>query len=107
MTGHKPWSENHDKGDEWPKTLVTYEDGKLPGKPVAVPLSEAERLQRQVDYFKDAADLHFADAERFRNALVQIADAESGIWGTIARKALNSQEEGPLSTWNTELGKKP
>jgi len=34
------------------------------------------------------------DMERYRRALVRIADSESGIWGRIAHVALHPEREG-------------
>jgi hypothetical protein len=53
-------------------------------------LEAAAELRRVVDEWDGASDATPEDAgeERLREALRQIADAESGIWGWIARDAL-------------------
>ena len=57
-------------------------------------LEAAAELHRVVRDWDVACDAHWAEPvePRLRDALRQIADAESGIWGWIARDALDDRK---------------
>ena len=51
--------------------------------------ARVDELDRQLELMADEQIRREAELDRYRAALVRIADAESGVWGWIAHDALH------------------